>query len=395
MRSESQVVMLTDIQGFTATTSRQTREENARMLALHDALVHPAIRAFGGRRVKTIGDAYLVLFAAPTEALLCAMAIQDRLWDYGRRVAEAKRIQIRIALSLGEVRIARDDVFGDAVNLAARVEEEAPAREIWFTEALYWTLDRSLVPFEEVGYRDLKGLPDKVRLFRVLAEPGDGPPYGNAALELAAKVPPPDPEELERRLDLGRREGGSRAGRALGVLALLLVLAAAGAAGWWLHLPPAERALRRGRWEEARAAVDELAQARGAQDPEVLYLKGRYEQVRADANAGGSLKAAFAAWSRAVAAGSGPALSALSRESRAEDCGRRRLAARALGDSRSAEALGALRDLSDAEPPPPEAANPLEALRNVMSGPQRCGAGDIAREGLAAIGEGPRPRERR
>jgi hypothetical protein len=48
------------------------------------------------------------------------MAIHDRLWDHARRVPEAKRIEIRIALSLGEVRLAKDDVFGDAVNLATR-----------------------------------------------------------------------------------------------------------------------------------------------------------------------------------------------------------------------------------------------------------------------------------
>jgi class 3 adenylate cyclase len=86
MRTESLVVMLTDIKGFTAATTRQTREENARMLASHEALLAPVLAAFGGRKVKTIGDAYLVLFPAPTAALLCAAAIQDRLHDHGRRV---------------------------------------------------------------------------------------------------------------------------------------------------------------------------------------------------------------------------------------------------------------------------------------------------------------------
>src|SRR3990172_9207094 len=171
MRSESRAVMLTDMKGFTAATIRQTRDENARMLALHDALLMPVVKAFGGLRVKTIGDAYLVVFGAPTEALLCGMAIQDRLWDYGQRVVEAERMEVRVVVSIGEVRIVKDgggvDVFGEAVNLAARVEGEALPGDVWFTEAVYWAADRRRVPFEEIGYRELKGFPEKLRLFRV------------------------------------------------------------------------------------------------------------------------------------------------------------------------------------------------------------------------------------
>src|SRR5512133_1022857 len=97
MRTENVAVMLTDMKGFTAATSRQSRAENERMLALQDELVLPVVRAFGGRRVKTIGDAYLVLFRSPTAGVLCGMAIQDRLWDYGRRVAKEERIEVLVA----------------------------------------------------------------------------------------------------------------------------------------------------------------------------------------------------------------------------------------------------------------------------------------------------------
>ncbi|WP_332842740.1 adenylate/guanylate cyclase domain-containing protein [Anaeromyxobacter oryzisoli] len=386
MRSENRVVMFTDIKGYTAATSRQTREESARMLALHDALVHPVIRAFAGRRVKTIGDAYLVVFGAPTRALLCAMAIQDRLWDHARRVPEAKRIEIRVALSLGEVRIAKGDVFGDAVNLAARVEAEAQPREIWFTEALYWSLDRSLVPFEEVGYRALKGFPDAVRLFRVpRVGATDAPPYGNAALDLVSGIPEPDPAVLEKDLDVGPIEAGSRGAPILRVGALALLLGGGAGAGWWFHLPPTERALRRGRYEEARVALEQVTEEKGPHDPGVLFLRGRYEQVRADAGAGGSLRAAFTSWSRALAAGSEDALSTLAHEARSHDCERRRLAARALAESRSPEALEPLGELSEAEPPEPPPENALEALRGAFSGPRGCGAGEIARDGIASI----------
>ena len=69
MKTQNLAVMFTDIQGFTSRTSQQTREENAAFLRLHDALLLPVVRAFGGRKVKTIGDALLVVFASPTNSV--------------------------------------------------------------------------------------------------------------------------------------------------------------------------------------------------------------------------------------------------------------------------------------------------------------------------------------
>ncbi len=116
------------------------------MLALLDELVLPVVRAFGGRRVKTIGDAYLLLFESPTSALLCGTALQDRMWDHGRRVPPEQRIEVKVVVSLGEVRLVGggavpDDVFGEAVNLAARIEADAAAGEVWLSEAVRLVAD--------------------------------------------------------------------------------------------------------------------------------------------------------------------------------------------------------------------------------------------------------------
>src|SRR5690349_19612214 len=113
--------MFTDIEGFTERTSRQTRGENERMLRRHDALLLPVIHALGGRRVKTIGDAYLVVFESAQAALRCGAAIQDRLFEYNRGASELDRIGLRIAINAGEVRLSSSDVYGEAVNVAARV----------------------------------------------------------------------------------------------------------------------------------------------------------------------------------------------------------------------------------------------------------------------------------
>jgi len=394
MRTENLAVMLTDMKGFTAATSRQTRAENVRLLALQDALILPVVQAFGGGRVKTIGDAYLVLFASPTAGLLCGMALQDRLWDYNRRAREAERIEVRVVLSLGEVRLigpARrpTDVYGEAVNLASRVEAEAEAGEIWFTEAVRLVSDTGEIPADEVGLRPLKGFLEPVRLFRV-ARAGSGldePPYGGFALARVAGVPPPEPERLERavrrrerllyRALAALREGAARPAVAL---AVLLLLAGAGWAGyrWWRDAP--QRLIAEGRYEEARAAIASRATRLGADAPEVLFLRGRLEEVRAESEVGGRLEDAFQLWSRALSRGSGQALAALAAEAHSPACHRRLMAARALADSGAEAARPVLEELARAEPP--------SGLLGFLPEPERCGAGDVAREGLEAMRAG-------
>ncbi len=382
--------MLTDMKGFTAATIRQTRGENARMLALHDALLLPIVKAFGGRRVKTIGDAYLVIFGAPTEALLCGMAIQDRLWDYNQRVAAAERMEVRVAVSFGEIRIVKDgggvDVFGEAVNLAARVEGEALPGDVWFTEAVYWVADRRQVPLEAIGDRELKGLPEKVRLFRVArAVRGTGgleplaAPYGNAGLALVRWLPAPAPERLARTREVARLASGWRARLLARALAVALLLSGAGVAAAWFRLPREERLIRRGRYDEARAAIQALAQEKGAESPRVLFLRGRLELAR-----GGTPRAAFQLWSRALSAGSAEALSALEREAAASDCGQRRLATKALADARSRAARRALEHIAAQEPAPAVTESALGGVARLVGG-ERCGTGDLARQGLRAL----------
>ncbi|HEX9402243.1 MAG TPA: adenylate/guanylate cyclase domain-containing protein [Anaeromyxobacter sp.] len=398
MRTENVAVMLTDMKGFTAATSRQSREENARMLALQDELVLPVVRAFGGRRVKTIGDAYLVLFASPTSALLCGMAIQDRLWDFGRRVPPEERIEVKVVLSLGEVRLVGSgaiphDVFGEAVNLAARVEAEAVAGEIWFTEAVRLVADRTQVEADDLGARRLKGIEEEVRLFRVRPAPPregeEGPPFGNGALGRVLGVPPPEPATLARAIR--RRESPLFVvARGIAELAALLplrravfvvLLVALALGGWRFAARAIERQIARGDLAGAQAAIDTLAAERGAEEPRVLYLRGRLSAARVAAGQGGA-REPYQWWTRAVVAGSGDALGALEDEAAAWECDRRRMAARALGDTRSPDALRALRRLDEKEPPPADA---VERVKRFFGADGACGAGDLARDGIREI----------
>ncbi len=187
MRHETLAVMLTDIKGFTTRTATTTRDEAARLVHEHERLLRPLIHRFDGNIVKSIGDAFLVTFRSPTNALLCAQAIQDKLWRYNRSVEKDERIEVRVAVSLGEVRVERRDVFGDAVNVASRVESLTPPGEIWFTQTAYLAMNRQEVAIEDLGKRELKGVPEPVRLYRVQPQTkGDRTaPFGSKALEQA------------------------------------------------------------------------------------------------------------------------------------------------------------------------------------------------------------------
>jgi class 3 adenylate cyclase len=171
LKTANLAIVFTDIKGFTERTSRQTLEENQRLLKTHHNLLAPLFKAFGGRIIKSIGDAFLVTFESPTQAVLSGMAIQDRLWQYNRTAPEAERLDVRVAINVGEVRLESNDVFGEPVNIAARVESIAEAGEVYFTEAVYLAMNKAEVPSQEVGSFELKGIPGKIRVFHVPRAP--------------------------------------------------------------------------------------------------------------------------------------------------------------------------------------------------------------------------------
>ncbi|NOJ97355.1 adenylate/guanylate cyclase domain-containing protein [Corallococcus coralloides] len=216
MKTANLAIVFTDIKGFTERTSRQTLEENQRLLQVHEALLAPLFKAFGGRIIKSIGDAFLVTFESPTQAVLSGIAIQDRLWHHNRQLLEDDQIHVRVAVNVGEVRVEANDIFGEPVNIAARVEGITDADEVFFTEAVYLSMNKAEVPSQEVGAFELKGIPGKIRVFRVprapyrvLAPAPDAvlptpeeaalmPPFGNLALA-----------RVESNLDLGQRAAAS------------------------------------------------------------------------------------------------------------------------------------------------------------------------------------------
>ncbi len=171
MKTEVQAIMFTDLVGYTARTSSQSHEQNAEMLKKLGEVVHPLVKHFGGRVIKEIGDGVLSVFDAATSAVQAAMAIQDRLAELNAGGKEADQLRLRIAINVGEVRVERRDVFGDAVNIAARIESQTPAGEIHVSEATVLTMNKVGIPLKAVGLQEFKGISEPVLVYSIPAAP--------------------------------------------------------------------------------------------------------------------------------------------------------------------------------------------------------------------------------
>lgn len=183
MRTANLAIVFTDIKGFTERTSKQTLEQNEKLLKTHNDMLAPLFKGLGGRIVKTIGDAFMVTFESPTSAVLAGVAVQDTLWSYNRQAIPEEQLHVRVAINVGEVRMEGNDVFGEPVNIAARVEGVAEADEVTFTEAVYLSMNRAELAAEELGRFELKGIPEQVKLYKVTRSPdATSAPFGNKGL---------------------------------------------------------------------------------------------------------------------------------------------------------------------------------------------------------------------
>jgi len=295
-RTQNLAILLSDMKGFTARTSQQTREENARMLAFHDAILLPVIRGFGGRKVKSIGDALLVTFKSPTDCVLCGMAMQDRLASWNTRRGPQERIEVRIAISLGEVRVDADDVTGDPVQLALRASAFADAGEVVLTESVYLAMNKSEVPTEPFPVRELRSGETRLHRARMIG-PRDLP-YGGRALQRLGKLRDP-------KLPLATR-AAAFVTRRWPALALIAVCVAAGAASWRVRVRRendpvlrAEQMLVAKAPLAALAELDKLSDSPRARSAQVQILRGKAEHAL------GQLGMAFADFAAALDADPG------------------------------------------------------------------------------------------
>jgi len=161
-------IMFTDIAGYTALT--QVNEPLAlELLENQRSMLRPIFRAHGGREIKTIGDAFLLEFDSALEATQCAVALQTALHVYNMSAAAERRIRVRVGIHLGDVAHHEGDVFGDAVNIASRIEPLAEPEGICISEQVFDQVrNKVAVPLVRLDVPELKGVQFHIDVYKVV-----------------------------------------------------------------------------------------------------------------------------------------------------------------------------------------------------------------------------------
>lgn len=192
--------MFTDMVGYTA--SAHTDESGAlKTLQEHGELLRPLFSAHQGREIKSTGDGFLVEFESALKATECAVDIQRGIYEWNSRV-DTTPLEIRIGIHLGDVERRGTDIFGDAVNIAARIESVAEPGGICVSGAVreqVW--NKTADKFEKLPPTALKGLQGPMDIYRVVLpwsvrgpSVEGGGPTGIAVLPLANISPDPKDE---------------------------------------------------------------------------------------------------------------------------------------------------------------------------------------------------------
>jgi len=165
-------------------------------LRRHRAAMATLIESHEGRIVNTWGDAVIAEFSSVVEAVQCAVEMQQELSGHNDGLPEAQRMIFRIGINLGDVMLEGDDVYGDGVNIAARLQELAEPGGILISGPVYDQVHNKLsIGFERLGEQHLKNVANPVTGYRVLQ--GGAPSRRQApAPELRTKPPAP-PEGAE------------------------------------------------------------------------------------------------------------------------------------------------------------------------------------------------------
>ncbi len=160
-------ILAADVVGYSRLIRSNEDGTLAVLKSLRSDLIGPTIAEHHGRVVKLMGDGLLAEFASVVEAVRAAAELQQALAERNAAVPEGSRIEFRIGVNLGDVVIDGDDIHGDGVNVAARLEGLADPGGICVSEAVYDQVrDRIELPFEDLGEQRLKNIDRPVRVRR-------------------------------------------------------------------------------------------------------------------------------------------------------------------------------------------------------------------------------------
>src|SRR5437660_3451692 len=163
-------ILAADVAGYSRLMGADEEGTLNRLKAHRRELVDPKISEHRGRIVKTTGDGMLVEFPSVVDAVRCAVEIQRAMVDRNAEISEDKRITFRIGVNLGDVIIDGDDIYGDGVNIAARLEALAEPGGICISRTVRDHIgDRLPYTFEDMGEQSVKNIAQPVRAYAMSA----------------------------------------------------------------------------------------------------------------------------------------------------------------------------------------------------------------------------------
>jgi adenylate cyclase len=165
-------ILAADVAGYSRLIEADEEGTLARLKTLRAAVIDPRIVNYHGRIVKTTGDGLLVEFASVVDALRCAAELQAALANSNASLPPDRRIEFRIGVNVGDIVVEDGDIFGDDVNVAARLEGLAEPGGICVSARVQEDAAGRLdLAFEDLGEQQLKNIARPVHVYRVRARP--------------------------------------------------------------------------------------------------------------------------------------------------------------------------------------------------------------------------------
>lgn len=209
-----------DVVGYTRLMHADEEGTLARFRAHRVELVEPKIAEHSGRLVKLMGDGLLVEFASVVDAVRCAAEIQRGMAARNDGVGLDEQIVLRVGINIGDVIVEGDDIHGDGVNIATRMQEIAPPGGISVSGVVYDSVRDKLAPgFVDLGPQLVKNIAEPVRAYRVVLDPEASGAREIPPIATAARAP--EAEHIRAILSGSQRRGTWRVPKKLHVVAVM------------------------------------------------------------------------------------------------------------------------------------------------------------------------------
>ncbi len=167
---KTSTILFTDIVGF----SKKINEDEIRayeLLRTHDALIRVLTAKYDGKTIKSLGDSYYIDFSNPVNAIKCAVELQKRFWNFNRDKPEFDTIIIRAGLHYGSLSFRKENIFGEAITVASRIESLAEPYRIFISSELYEQV-KDVASFNtfKIGQIELNDISRTVEIFEILID---------------------------------------------------------------------------------------------------------------------------------------------------------------------------------------------------------------------------------